>query len=251
MEAILYICHGSRVPEACNQAISFIKKCMNGNLAPIQEYCFLELATPTIEEAFKACVQKGATTIKAIPVLLLTAAHAKEDIPHELKEVHNRYAHIKLQYGKPIGVHPKMVDILIERIHDQYEKIPKNSIVLLVGRGSSDPDVKRDLGEISSLLKQRIGIEKVVDCYLIAANPSFEEGLQIAEQSGCKNVFIIPYLLFTGILMNSMKKTIRVFSENKDQNYILCQYLGYHATIESILQERIVELTEENELCFP
>ncbi|EIJ78621.1 hypothetical protein PB1_13724 [Bacillus methanolicus PB1] len=31
MEAILYICHGSRVKKACEQAIDFIKKCMDQN----------------------------------------------------------------------------------------------------------------------------------------------------------------------------------------------------------------------------
>ncbi|MEM5594965.1 CbiX/SirB N-terminal domain-containing protein [Niallia circulans] len=79
MEAILYICHGSRVKEASEQAVSFIEKCMKINgFKGIQEYSFLELSDPSIEEGFQKCVEKGASTIYIIPVLLLTAAHAKK-----------------------------------------------------------------------------------------------------------------------------------------------------------------------------
>lgn len=63
MEAILYICHGSRVKEASAQAIDFIKVCMQAQPYSIQEYCFLELETPTIEEAYERCIQKGAVHV--------------------------------------------------------------------------------------------------------------------------------------------------------------------------------------------
>lgn len=247
MDAILYICHGSRVPKACEQAISFIQKCMERNTAPIQEYCFLELAEPTIEEAYEKCVERGATTIKAIPVLLLTAAHAKEDIPGELVKVQSKFPHVKLQYGRPIGVHGKMVDILIERIQDTNVELTKDSMVLLVGRGSSDPDVKRDLNEIAEMLKSKVGLDCVEAVFLTAASPSFEDGLQLAKESGYKRIFIIPYLLFTGILMLSMQKTIKNFASNDEQEFILCNYLGYHPSIEDMLMERIHELTEEHQ----
>ncbi len=77
METILYVGHGSRSREGCEQAISFIKKCMSHNETEIQEYGFLELTSPTIEEAFERCISRGASPIKVIPLLLLTASHAK------------------------------------------------------------------------------------------------------------------------------------------------------------------------------
>ncbi|KZN96034.1 sirohydrochlorin chelatase [Aeribacillus pallidus] len=245
MEAILYICHGSRVKKACEQAIDFIKKCMAQNPVPIQEYCFLELAAPTIEDAYERCVQRGATKIFVLPVLLLTAVHAKEDIPNELERIRKRFPNVEMVYGRPIGVHPHMVDILIERLYETTEELSEDSMVLLIGRGSSDPDVKRDLTEIAQLLKRKAGLNRVDTCYLTAAKPGLEEALLTAKQSSYKKIFIIPYLLFTGILMNTIKKTIKISFADGEKEYILCNYLGYHPLIENILKERFTELAGE------
>lgn len=242
MEAILYICHGSRVKKASDEAISFIKTCMAGNPVAIQEYCFLELAEPTIEEAFERCVKRGASKVNVIPVLLLTAIHAKEDIPNELERIGKRFPNVEMAYGRPIGVHSHMIDILMERINESGKGLNEGSMVLLIGRGSSDPDVKHDLSQIAELLKKRAGVNRVDTCYLTAAKPGFEEALQSARQSSYKQVFIIPYLLFTGILMNTIQKTINKECPDGDKEYILCNYLGYHPLIGDILFERVAEL---------
>ncbi|MGP7816658.1 sirohydrochlorin chelatase [Niallia sp. 01092] len=245
MQAVLYICHGSRIKEACDQAVSFIKKCMDNQSFPIQEYSFLELAEPTIEQAFQRCIEKGATTIHAVPVLLLTAAHAKKDIPEVLEKLAKEYPNTEIRYGSPIGVHDKMVEIVVEKIKQSSVYNSKDLLVLLVGRGSSDPDVKQDLGEIAALIESKLSGIRVQDCYLTAANPSFIDGLGIANASSHSNVLVLPYLLFTGILMNSMKKAIKEYAD-ASKKYELASYLGYHPYIADILKERLAEITEEN-----
>ncbi|MGE7184425.1 sirohydrochlorin chelatase [Peribacillus sp. NPDC006672] len=245
MEAILYICHGSRVKEASAQAIDFIKVCMAAQPNSIQEYCFLELETPTIEDAYERCVQKGAKKIIAIPVLLLTAVHAKYDIPVILNKMKKRFPAVDLRYGRPIGVSDKMVDILVERLEETKERVAEDSLLLLVGRGSSDPDVKRDLGRLADLLSNRFPKSRVQECYLTAASPSFEEALDFAEESRPNQVFIIPYLLFTGILMKSIETRLKKIQKKERQKIILCRYLGYHPKIEYAISERIHEVSGE------
>lgn len=242
MNAILYICHGSRVRAASEQAISFIQQIMKKVDAPIQEIAFLELSEPTIAQGFERCVKQGATTIAAIPILLLTAQHAKKDIPQELAIQNQRYPEVKVRVGEPIGVQEKMIDLLLERIFDT--KIPLNdeAAVLLVGRGSSDPDVKRDLSQIAKIFEQRQVIKRVEACFLTAAEPSFEQGLQWAKRSSFEQVFVIPYLFFTGLLMKKIEKTIKKIDENHRSKFILCPYLGYHPIIKEIFYEQINEL---------
>ncbi|WP_409299926.1 sirohydrochlorin chelatase [Peribacillus sp. SCS-155] len=241
MEAVLYVLHGSRVKLACEQAISFIETCMEEIPVAIQEYCFLELADPTIEEAYARCVERGAATIIVIPVLLLTAVHAKEDIPNELARVSKQFPNVEMRYSRPIGVHGNMVEILMERLSETGKLIDKDSMVLLIGRGSSDPDVKRDLTTIAGFLKERAGIGRVDTCYLTAAKPGLEEALEIVKQSKYKKIYVVPYLLFTGILMNTIQKTIRKSLADQDKEFILCQYLGYHPLINSVLRQRVIE----------
>lgn len=240
MNAILYICHGSRVPAAREQAASFIRKCMDHHLAPIQEYCFLELAEPTIEQAFVNCINKGASQIIVMPVLLLSASHAKADIPNELARLSAIYPDTKVLYSEPIGVDANIVTPIMERIKETGELISPKSMALLVGRGSSDPDVKRDLTRIAGLLTELTEIKHVETCFLHAASPSLEEGLKSAGESGYEKVFIVPYLLFTGLLMKRLKKDISMHPYSR--KFYLCGYLGYHPSIKDILIEKITAL---------
>jgi sirohydrochlorin ferrochelatase len=239
MEAVLYICHGSRVKKAQEQALAFIRTCMAENPAPIQTHCYLEMATPTIEAAFKECVKQGATTISAIPVLLLTAGHAKIDIPQELLRLNKLFPEIKIKYGQPIGVHPAITDILFQRIEETNQEIGSDSTVLLVGRGSSDSAVIADLTEIANMLKKRLGIIRVEACFLAAANPSFETALQHALNRHSKKIFVIPYLLFSGMLMKKIEKTVHQ-TQHPTKPVILCDNLGYHPLIKNIVFERVL-----------
>lgn len=236
MQAVIYICHGSRLSAAREQAIAFIQSFMKQNLAPIQEYCFLEMAKPTIEEAFISCVNKGAKKIAVVPVLLLSASHDKEDIPNELARLAARFPTIQVKYGQPIGVDPRMADLLIDRMKETGELLTENSMVLLVGRGSSDSDVKRDLNQIADFLSKKTGNQNVVPCFIAAASPSLEEGLKLAEEGSYEQVYIIPYLLFTGILMKHIEGEISALKNSS--KFHLCHFIGYNPYIKSILLER-------------
>ncbi len=244
VEAILYVCHGSRSREGCEQAVSFIKKCRINNTAEIQEYGFLELASPTIEGAFERCISRGASHIKVIPLLLLTAGHAKKDIPEVLSKLQEKYPDVTVQYGNPIGVHAKMIDIITERLFEKNKQISDRACILLVGRGSNDPDVKRDLGQIAEMLQERIGSSTVKDCYLHGMGQKFTAALNEAVQLDFAEIYIIPYLLFTGRLMTSMKKTIVEMKKRSTKKIVLCSCLGYHPNIERILEERVLELNK-------
>lgn len=241
MDAVLYVCHGSRVKEGADQAVAFIERCKKNLDVPIQEVCFLELAYPTIEQGFEACIEQGATRIAIVPLLLLTAAHAKHDIPEEIHKVYERYPQVEVLYGEPFGVDERVVDILVERINETNVDKHEDSMVLLVGRGSSDPAVKKDFNEIAQLLKGKGAFKEVSTCYLAAAAPNLKEGLHLAKQTSYKQVFVLPYLLFTGILMNEIKEELEQLSTD-DQQFILANYLGYHDGLAHILSHQVKTL---------
>lgn len=242
MNAILYICHGSRVKEASEQAVSFVGQIMKKVEVPIQEVAFLELSQPNVAQAFERCVKKGATNIVVIPVLLLTAAHAKKDIPEELALQQQRFPNVRVNLGSPIGVNDQMIDLLLEKISATGLPLTQEDSVLLVGRGSSDPDVKRDLNLIGEKLKQKANVDKVEVCFLAAAKPTLQEGIQSVQDSHSNHVFVIPYLFFTGILMKTIQKAIEKAKNEPNAKWVLCDYLGYHPIIEKIFIEQINEL---------
>lgn len=206
MQAVLYIGHGSRMKEGVDEAIQFIEKSKKAINVSIQEICFLELAKPSILEGIAKCVERGATKIAVMPILLLTAVHANEDIPLELEKAKRKYPSIQFTYGKTFGIHPKMIESLYDRITEKGMENADDAVILLVGRGSSDPAVKRDLTEIGDLLQDKYHFRQVDICFLYGAEPSFNDSLPLLKQTNHKQIFIIPYLLFTGLLMNGIEK---------------------------------------------
>ncbi|WP_338781864.1 sirohydrochlorin chelatase [Metabacillus sp. FJAT-52054] len=240
-QAVLYICHGSRVKKARDEAIEFISACKKHVQAPIQEICFLELAEPDIKTGFELCLNKGADSIAVIPVLLLTAAHAKSDIPEELEAVMKEHPNIAVSYGAPIGVQGEMSEAILERL----SPLPahENARALLVGRGSSDPDVKKDLGAIAKGVEERTEGLEVNICYLTAAEPSFSEVLKRIQEFPEKKIYIVPYLLFTGLLMNGIEKEISLLKT--DKQIILCSYVGFSKHVQAAFIKRVQEALEK------
>ncbi|MDQ0214030.1 sirohydrochlorin ferrochelatase [Oikeobacillus pervagus] len=249
MKAVLYICHGSRVKEGCNQAIEFVRQTKTNVNIPIQEVCFLELAKPTIEEGVTRCVRQGATDMIAIPVFLLAAGHVKHDIPAELNRLRNKFPFVRIHYGQPFGVHEKIIDILLERMEEQLGEIQEDAAILLVGRGSSDPDTLRDFQKITQFFRYKTNFSDVNKCFLVAATPSFNQALTQALKRNSSQIIIVPYLLFSGLLMKRMKKTIQ--SLETSQEIILCNYLGYHPLLQQVLIERVQQVNETiEEVCI-
>ena len=248
-QAVLYVCHGSRVKEARDEAVAFISRCQKHIDADLHEICFLELVSPSIEEGFLSCVNKGATHIAVVPLLLLTAVHAKQDIPLEIEMVSRRYPTVQVTYGKPIGVHEKMAESVMERVFEQHIKVSDSSIVVLIGRGSSDPAVAQDLTAVAELIKIQSGLNDVRTCYLVAATPSLDETLEELIQLKGKRIFLVPYLLFTGLLMKRIEAKVSSARKQND-NITLCRYLGYDSKVEAVYTERVTEAIENDDSMY-
>ncbi len=245
MQAILYIAHGSRVKAGVEQAITFLKSVQQEIDIPIQEISFLELATPTIAKGIASCINRGATAIAIVPILLLAAQHAKHDIPREINKAKKQHPQVRFTYGEPLGVHELLIDTIQTRILEAGISF-SNASVLLIGRGSSDPEVKSDLAKIATRLRDKYAYEAVDTCFLYGMGPTFEEWLQQGNKDN--QVFIVPYLLFTGVLR---KRITRRLQDDENKNVILCESLGYADNVRNVLVERICQLlkiTEEGVL---
>lgn len=139
-----------------------------------------------------------------------------------------------------------MIDIVADRIKERAVPLDHESMILLIERGSNDPDTKRDIAAIARLLQENINVPRVDTCFLAAIRPTLEEGLYEANRSAYKKIFVVPYLLFTGILMKTVEKKLRSLSSTNKQ-WILCDYLGYHPLLETVVKEKVNQLLLVNE----
>lgn len=247
-QAVLYVCHGSRVPKAREEALEFINKIMPDVQASIQEVCFLELAEPSIHVGFTTCVNKGATHIAVIPLLLLTAAHAKTDIPNEIAQISSKFPNVTVTYGRPIGVDNKLADMLIDKMKDESD-VHSSSIALLVGRGSSDKEVVHDLNKIAATLDKQSPLKRVHTCFLTAANPRFDRMIEDVYHSTEQSIFVIPYLIFTGLLKKEIDQTINMYDWG-NRHIKVCSYLGPHPILLSLFLERVKEAIDNKDNAY-
>ena len=120
--AILLIGHGSRVPEANNALHAVAAMVREQSGYDIVEVCFREQHAPNIQKGIDACVARGATRLLFYPYFLFSGAHVLEDLPEEMEEAARRYPDLEMTLGAPLGVHPKLGEIVCERIGEAVRR---------------------------------------------------------------------------------------------------------------------------------
>lgn len=238
MEAILYVCHGSRVKSAVHSAIQFVKKVQKEIDCKIQEISFIELAEPSISVGLENCLRKGAKSVTVLPVLLLSANHAKVDIPLEIAIFQEVYPDININIAEPIGIHQNMIELIKKRIKEKVKYLIKPTKIMLVGRGSSDPLTFKDFNSIVNLLELNIN-HPVLPAFMAVSKPTIHEAWNQLMNEQNNQVIIVPYLFFSGTLMNEIKDKQITLPLAMQNNWILCEPLGFDPLITSIFTERI------------
>lgn len=120
--AILLMGHGSRVPEANKALYSIAEMVKASSGCSIVEVSFREQHAPNIQKGIDACVAQGAGRIVLYPYFLFAGAHVLEDLPEEMEQAAARYPGLEMVLGQPLGVHPKLGEIVCERIDEALQQ---------------------------------------------------------------------------------------------------------------------------------
>jgi sirohydrochlorin ferrochelatase len=114
--AIVLVDHGSR-KTAANEALVEIAALVAARAGEhvIVRAAHMELAPPTVAEAFDACVAAGATHVDVMPYFLFAGRHATEDIPALAREAASKHPHVTYRVAEPLGIHPALAQIVIDR----------------------------------------------------------------------------------------------------------------------------------------
>ena len=82
------------------------------------EPAHMELAAPTVADAFDACVAHGARLVIVYPYFLGPGRHWDEDIPRLARAAASRHAGVDYFVPAPLGLHPLLVEVMGQRISD-------------------------------------------------------------------------------------------------------------------------------------
>ncbi|ETK37075.1 sirohydrochlorin chelatase [Microbispora sp. ATCC PTA-5024] len=162
---------------------------------------FIELSRPPLREAVASLVGSGHSRLGVVPLVLVAAGHAKGDIPAALQREVSRHPRLGYAYGRPLGPHPALLDLLEDRLDAVLDPSERSgTTVVLVGRGSTDPDANAEHVKVARLLWEGRGLAGVEPAFISLASPSVPDALERARLLGARRIVVLPYFLFNGVL---------------------------------------------------
>ena len=240
--------HGSRDEDAVSEFLNFAKKLKNQLLQYELDWGFLEFANPVIKSGLDSLREKGIREIMSVPVMLFAAGHAKNDIPSVLNAYQAQYPELSISYGRELGIDLKLIRAAGERVKDAIEQAdgnisPEETLLMVVGRGASDPDANSNVSKVTRMLWEGLGLGWAETAYSGVTFPLIKPGLEHASKLGYKRIVVFPYFLFTGILVKRIYQyTDMVAAEHPEIQFVKASYLNDHPLVLDTFSERVEEI---------
>ena len=239
--------HGSRDIEAVTQ-FAKLSEALKQRLPqyPV-EYGYLEFAKPIIRTGLDALKEQGVTRVLAVPGMLFAAGHATNDIPSVL----NTYAAangLQIDYGKELGIDPKMLKAAADRIQEAIDSVDDSvslheTLLVVVGRGASDPDANSNASKITRMLWEGFGFGWAETAYSGVTFPLVTPALERAVKLGFRRIIVFPYFLFTGILVKRIYASADEAALKYPEVELLnAPYLNDHPLVIETFLERLQEM---------
>lgn len=245
--------HGSRngkaVAEFAQLTIGLARLLPHHPLA----YGYLEFAHPVIPAGLDRLRSAGVAQVVAVPGMLFAAGHVKNDIPALL----NRYSAttgLPITYGRELGMDARMVRAAAARITAALPPeargeagitTDQDTLLVVVGRGSRDPDANGNVAKITRMLVEGLGLGWGETCYAGVTFPQVEDCLRRAVGLGYRRIVVFPYFLFSGVLVSRIHRAVdRVAADHPQLDIRKAPYLSDHPLVLDTFRARAQEALE-------
>ena len=238
--------HGSRDPQAVKEFINVVDK-IKARIPDIPVvFGFLEFNRPIISEALDQLRNMGIRRIIALPAMLFAAGHTKNDIPAVLNK-YSAESGIPIQYGRELGLNSLMIGAAGARLKETIDSNPifplSQTLLVVAGRGSSDPDANSNVCKITRMLVEGFGFGWGETVFSGVTFPLVDPGLRNSLKLGFKRVILLPYFLFSGVLVSRVRDhSLKVANDNPDVQFLNAGYLSDQDLVIDTFMERIQEV---------
>jgi sirohydrochlorin cobaltochelatase len=208
---------------------------------------YLEFAKPIIKTGLDALKGRGARTILAIPGMLFAAGHVKNDLPWEINSFAAANPDLDVRYGRELGIDPKLLAAARARIEEAEAACAtkverKDTLLVVVGRGTNDPDANSNISKVARMLWEGMGFGWAEVAFSGVAYPLVDQALERCVRLGYSRIIVFPYFLFTGILVKRIyDQTDAVAKAHPGVEFVKAPYLNDHPLVIDGFVERVQE----------
>jgi sirohydrochlorin cobaltochelatase len=246
--AVLLCGHGSRDPEAIVEfeAAAMALRARLANLAPGDFATgYLEFARPTIGEGLAMLTARGARQILAIPGMLFAASHVKNDLPWEMNSFMAANPAVDVRLGRDLAIDAKLLEAAADRIAAAVPDGRSETLLVVVGRGTNDPDANSNIAKIARMLWEGMGFGWAEAAFSGVAHPRVDAALEHGGRLGFRRIVVFPYFLFTGVLVKRIyAQTDLVAARFPDIEFVKAGHLRDHARVIDAFVDRVNEFAD-------
>jgi sirohydrochlorin cobaltochelatase len=248
-ETILLVGHGSRNKNGNREIEEFATTWRAMNPQWHIETCFIEFADVLLDRGLDNAAQ-GAKRVIVAPLILNAAGHVKMEIPHFIADARQRHPDVEFIYARHLGATESVFAILKRNLRKVLAQMdmpdPKTTGVILLGRGSSDRVANGEIAKMARWLFEDSDHELVDVAFTGITWPRLETAVQRQVQLGMTQVAILPYYLFTGTLIERIKRQVERLKTQYPQIAISHGgYFGFEAEIYALLSQRVAQANGE------
>ena len=108
MRGIVLFAHGARDPEWARPFEAIRERVRASRPEYPIELAYLELMSPTLEEAIASLANQGASAITVFPLFMAQGGHLKQDLPRILEAIRAGYPHVPISLECALGEAPEV-----------------------------------------------------------------------------------------------------------------------------------------------
>jgi sirohydrochlorin cobaltochelatase len=244
---VLICGHGSRDEEAVKE-FELLAAALRPRF-PSYDFAtgYLEFATPNIRDGLSALAARGAKRIHAVPGMLFAASHVKNDLPWEINSFSAEHPEIDIRLGRDLAIDTKLINAAADRISAVAPGDRSDALLVVVGRGTNDPDANSNIAKIARMLWEGMGFGWAETAFSGVAHPRVDAALHRAARIGFRRIVVFPYFLFTGILVKRIyAETDEAAARHPEIEFVKAGYLRDHPLLLDAFVERVEEIAHGN-----
>jgi len=247
--SVLLVGHGSRNSEGNREIEKFAAHWREQNADWHIETCFIEFADVLLDAGLDNAAKHAASTsqkVIVVPLILNAAGHVKMEIPHFIDAARSRHPQIEFIYARHLGADEAILTILKRGLRKVMMTLdvpdPKTTGVIILGRGSSDRVANGEIAKMARWLYEESEHEQIDIAFTGITCPRLERVVQQQVALGITQIAILPYYLFTGTLIERIKRQVSRLQNQYPQLVIACgNYFGFEKEIYALLTLRVLQ----------